>query len=185
MNNSGTVSLSTSLFYNISGYSPFILTIDPLNIITTDSPYKISYDFGDGIYFDQSLPLVFINSNSQTHLYSLSTVGNKNYNVKVNIYTFGSSPVEYNINLLLLNSPIETTYTGSSSISGYFNEVHLVGSRMFGPNNDILYMFESITPNYILPVMVNWKKKPISPPITISIPNNRPFTLLAPFEQET
>lgn len=64
------------------------------------------------------------------------------------------------------------------------SEVHLVGSRMFGPNDDILYFFERLNPNYILPVLVNWDKKS-NPVAEITIPPEyRPFELLAPFENE-
>jgi hypothetical protein len=67
---------------------------------------------------------------------------------------------------------------------GKAKEVHLVGSRMFGPDDDILYLFESIEPNYILPVLVNWNNKPApAPKITIP-PEYRPFKLLSPFENE-
>ena len=188
MNNTGTVSLSTTIAQNISGYSPFSLIIDP-SVLTTDNVlYKLSYDFGDGTYLDQLLTLETLENNPksflQTHLYSLSTVGQETYNIKVNAYQFGEISTEYDISLLVLNPPIETTTTVSSGISGFFDEVHLVGSRMFGPNNDILYMFESVAPNYILPVMINWKQKPALPPVIPSIPDIRPFRVLAPFENE-
>lgn len=70
------------------------------------------------------------------------------------------------------------------SETNIFSELHLVGSRMFGPNDDILYYFESVEPSYILPVLVNWDEKP-APPVQITIPPEyRPFKLLAPFENE-
>jgi hypothetical protein len=51
-------------------------------------------------------------------------------------------------------------------------------------NDDVLYLFESIEPNYILPVLVNWDDKPApAPKITIP-PEYRPFKLLSPFENE-
>jgi len=68
--------------------------------------------------------------------------------------------------------------------NSYFKEVHLVGSRMFGPNNDILYYFESVNPSYILPVLVNWTQKPAPIPEPYMPVDYRPFKLLAPFENE-
>ena len=73
--------------------------------------------------------------------------------------------------------------TTATSLSGYFQEMHLVGTRMFGPNNDILYMFESINPNYVIPALVNWKSRPmISNPSMIPNSSYRPYRLLQPFE---
>jgi hypothetical protein len=83
----------------------------------------------------------------------------------------------------LPDSEIYKIYDTAANGSG-FKELHLVGSRMFGPNDDILYFFESIEPNYILPVLVNWDNKPVPVPKITIPPNYRPFNLLSPFENE-
>jgi hypothetical protein len=85
-----------------------------------------------------------------------------------------SNTLTYTIYLNLSAPPME---------NGYFQQVHLVGTRMFGPNNDILYMFETINPNYLAPVLVNWQSTNAQTNFTNLLNNNsRPNVLLAPFE---
>jgi hypothetical protein len=184
MNNELTVSLSDTFTQTITSLSPLLLTIDPSSMVTDNLVYKLSFDFGDGISYDQVLTIENTpKSFKQTHSYSLSTIAPQTYNIVIKAYEFNSSvPIEYVINLSLSNAPLETKIDGDSSP---FDKVHLVGSRMFGVNNDIIYMFESENPNYILPVMVNWSQKPAAPPAIFAPSDIRPFKLLQPFENES
>ena len=93
---------------------------------------------------------------------------------------------DYTISLDLKTPPLEkkTTNLGELSSFAYFDEVHLIGTRMFGTENEILYMFESINPNYILPVLVNWKTRPLKNIVRTIDNSYAPYKLLAPFENE-
>jgi hypothetical protein len=154
---------------------PYTLSITPSSYSLTNLLYQVVYDFGDGTTFTDNGVLNADGSlvfNTQNHTYY--TVGN--IIGSISFYQIGlSQPTIYPINLNLSLPSME----GSS---GYFQELHLVGTRMFGPYNDILYMFESINPNYAIPTLVNWQTRPIVNTPNISQGSYRPYRLLAPFE---
>lgn len=56
---------------------------------------------------------------------------------------------------------------------------------MFGVNNDVLYVFESVNPNYYIPVVVNWNNKPVIEPIVdLSSKSKRAYDVLKPFQNQ-
>jgi len=187
---SASVSLSYNNFISLSGYAPFQLSINPSGATLSSKVYNINYDFGDGTVVNQTLSTdlsgdpLYIN---QSHTYYLSNTFSSSVSAIVSYYQMGiATPSVYTISLNLTTPPMESSIynqTSSNSLSGYFQEMHLVGTRMFGPNNDILYMFESINPNYVIPALVNWKSRPmISSPSIIPNSSYRPYRLLQPFE---
>ncbi|NBO98572.1 MAG: LamG domain-containing protein [Proteobacteria bacterium] len=189
MDHSKTVYLNTAT-QAITGLSPFTLTINPSSISTSSKIYKIRYDYGDGTIIDRVLTpdndSDFLKT-LETHVFSLTGNLQKTFNVNVHAYQFNSSLYsDYTISLNLKTPPIESTTTTLSSLSSYayFKELHLVGTRMFGTENEVLYMFESINPNYILPVLVNWKARPIENIVRTIDNSYAPYKLLAPFENE-
>lgn len=185
---SATVSLSSSTSITLNGVSPFKLTIDPKNIVVPNKIYRIDYDFGDGTTDSQTLygpenitafeandPRNFI----KAHSYSLTQDYEKIINIYVKVYQFNrTSPTIFNI---ILNLTVPTL---EGLDGGFFENVNLISTRMFGPNNNLIYIFESKNPYYIIPVMVNWSSRPVEPvPPFIDI-SYRPYKLLAPFENE-
>jgi hypothetical protein len=185
---SATVSLTSTNFISLSGVSPFELTIDPKNIDVPNKIRRIEYDFDDGTIITQSLfgPEVVGSTEtndprnfSKTNFYNLVDEYRKTFTVKTKVYQLGfESPTIFTISLNL------TVPTLEGLDGGYFEKLHLISTRMFGPNNDMVYVFESENPYYILPVLVNWKSRPIEPIIPIINTPYRPYKLLAPFEDE-
>jgi hypothetical protein len=164
-------------------FAPYDLTIDARTVGLTNKVVKIEYIWGNGdtetLLLKPTLPTpangdptkilkkkLFLSKD-----YTLSV-----YEITVNFYTFGSSePFTFNITLNLQNPPID-------KISGsYFDEVHLIKTRMFGANNTLLYTFESKTENNILMSLVDWKSRPPEalPPPPPPLP--KPYVLLDPF----
>jgi hypothetical protein len=189
MDHSKTVYLNTA-YQAITGLSPFILTISPSTISTSNKIYKITYDFGDGTLIERLInpdnDEVFL-STDETYVYYLTGNIQKTFNINVHEYQFNTSLYnDYTISLDLKAPPIESIATNLSGLSSsaYFDELHLVGTRMFGTENEILYMFESINPNYILPILVNWKTRPIKNIVKTIDNSYTPYKLLAPFENE-
>jgi Concanavalin A-like lectin/glucanases superfamily len=189
MSNSQTVYLNSTTSQTITGFSPFTLTINPSGIPLPGKIYKITYDFGDGTFIERDLTTDnqnFFSNKFETYVYNLTSNLQQYYNIQINAYQFNSSYYQnYNINLSLRTPPLESICLATSSVSAaaYFNELHLVGSRMFGTEDEILYMFESINPSYLLPVLVNWKARPIES-IVKTVDGYLPYKLLAPFENE-
>lgn len=189
MDHSKTVYLNTA-YQAITGLSPFTLTINPSAISTSNKVYKISYNFGDGTLIDKVInpdnDQGFLNT-TQTHVYYLTGDIQKTFNINVHAYQFNTSLYnDYTISLNLKTPSLEKKTTSLSALSSfaYFDELHLVGSRMFGTDNEVLYMFESINPNYVLPVMVNWKSRPLEAIVKTIDNSYAPYKLLAPFENE-
>lgn len=189
MDHSKTVYLTTAN-QAITGLSPFTLTINPSGISSSNKIYKLEYNFGDGSIIDRVLTpdndSDFLKT-LETHVFSLTGNLQKTFNINVHAYQFNTSLYnDYTISLNLKAPPIESTTTTLSTLSSYayFGEMHLVGTRMFGTENEVLYMFESINPNYILPVLVNWKARPIENIVKTIDNSYAPYKLLAPFENE-
>jgi hypothetical protein len=188
MAHTATVSLTSTNYISLSGVSPFELTIDPRHINVPNKIRRIDYDFGDDVTYSQSFygpdTVGSVEDNDpryfpKTNFYNLVNEYRKTISVKTKVYQFGQvSPTIFTISLNL------TVPTLEGLDGGYFENLHLISTRMFGPNNDMIYTFESENPYYILPVLVNWKSRPIEPIIPVINNPYRPYKLLAPFEDE-
>jgi hypothetical protein len=195
MNYGETIYLTNPDTFSLSGISPFTLVIEPSGISPSSKIYKIEYYYDDEIatqtlfpsnssnYINLNLPIpeepgdprnykqikkIYIDQPYQTLVITIKT------------YQFTSfQPSTYTINLSL-SAPSLEDITG---LNGYFKEIHLKNTRMFGINNELIYIFESESPNYLLPVCVNWKPVPQKEPEQ-KVNNIRSYRLLAPYENE-
>jgi hypothetical protein len=175
-------------YYNqINGLIPFDLSIN-LSINNLPSFFnqnkisQIDYDFGDGFTKTQKLTLDNnILPTLQTHQYNFSDSFKKDLVLKIKFYQFNSNnTIDYTINLSL-SAPSLANLSDS-----YFDDINLVGTRMFGVDNNLVYIFETKNPNYLIPVMVNWNQRPETI-ISNTIPTpslTRSYKMLSPFENE-
>jgi hypothetical protein len=189
--------LNTSLNNKvISGYGPFNLSLNPsaLNGISGNKLYKIVYTFDNletvtqTLYYtpsgDLTLPFKFEagdprNFKKNKTFYLPNTV-TKDFNIKIESYTIGNAtPQTINFTLSLSAPKMDGT------LNAYFSSLHLIHTRMFGPNNNILYVFESKEPNYFIPIIINWKERPYIPPPPPIDDSYRPYRILAPFEDQS
>jgi len=166
-----------------NNFAPFKLTIDPSNVkLTTNNIRKIEYVWNENetevVSYKPTLPKPIDGDPKNTKKtkefysndYELSI-----YDIKINIYFFGiTNPRVFNIKLNLQNPTLDKTN------NSYFQEVHLIKTKMFGPKNTLLYVFESTSENNLLMSVVDWDKKPL-PPIPEKIPLKRPYTFVDPF----
>jgi hypothetical protein len=164
-------------------FAPYELTIDARNIFFDNKILKVEYIWGNDDIETVSLKPTLPNpeDGNPINILKKKVFLSKSYNLSVyeitiNFYTFGSAdPFVFKITLNLQNPPID-------KISGsYFDEVHLIKTRMFGSNNTLLYTFESKTENNILMSLVNWESRPPEslPPPPPPLP--KPYVLLDPF----
>lgn len=174
---------------NITDYCPFTLKVEPKNLLFSKKIRAIEYIWGDGTTsFINYKPSTTANSNlpfpndtgnplnyPQTHDYYSKDLNLSIYNIVIKIYFFQTNDIEtFNIQLNLKNSELQ------SVLNGNFNEFHLIKTRMFGPDNQLLYVFQTQNPNYILMSNVKWKSLPLS---QISVkPLNRPYGYVLPFD---
>ena len=157
------------IVYEFSDGSPTIdhsFFYSPTSVISTNYPF--SAEPGDPRNF--SVTKSFYSSNYFT----------ASFEVLITIYQLGvTDPIGiiYNINI---NAP------QLDGDGGYFEEMHLVSSRMFGVNDDILYTFETKNPNYVIPLQINWKQtsETMVQQTNISKQSLRPYKILAPYEIE-
>lgn len=195
MNYSQSVELINPTTINIEGTAPFTLTIMPSTISGLNKIRKIEYLYGDGTSEEQ----VLFPANSANYIglpYPLEPGDPRNYN-KIKTFYVDSNNVTYtttiNVYQIAVSSP--STYTINISLSapylenisganGYFEDVHLRSTRMYGVDNRILYVFESSNPNYLLPVNVDWKLRPQAQVEAQVISSYRAYKLLEPYENE-
>jgi hypothetical protein len=180
----------------IDNNGPISITFNPSQLTTPNKISRIVYQFDDGTptitnsfyYSPTSISTMNYPFSSEpgdprnfpvTKEFYSSKFFTQTFSVIVNIYQFGVvDPLEvlYTINI---NAPQMDGLNG-----GYFEEMHLISARMFGLNNDILYTFETINPNYLIPVHLNWNQ---SAETTIGNVNIKPLTqtpyrILQPYE---
>lgn len=178
MFNTTTVTLNPSyLSLNVNAVAPFEIKIDPQGADLSKKVYKITYDFGDGspllvkklaplpLQVDTSLPFfsepLDPRNSLVSHVYSLKENTTEVFVVKIKVYPIEDAEItdnytEFTINLKI-SAPILYTPEIKSNKT-YFESIHLVSTRMFGPDNTILYGFESVNPQYLLPTIVKWHK---------------------------
>ena len=198
MEYTSTIFLTTSGTFSLTATAPFSLVINPSGINCRNKIYKIYYDFGDGSSHTQTLfpanstlfrsvsgnyPILTEPGDPrnfrQIKLYNTKSAF-QNYNIRISAYQFSEPQAyPYTINLRLSSPNI----VSANSAIGVFGDIRLAATRMYGPNNDLIYIFETTNPNYFLPVSVNWKLRP-QEQFTQSIMNYRTFRLLEPYEDE-
>jgi hypothetical protein len=193
----GTDILANSITTNnqvITGYAPFTLTINPsaFNISSGRKIYKIDYIYDNSEIVSQTL---FIAPSSielpysyetgdprnykQIKTFYLPNVYKKDYQITIKAYYAGiDTPTEVNFYLSLSAPEMDGT------LNGFFSSVHLIHTRMFGLENNILYVFETKDPNYFIPVVFNWKSRPVAPPPLIIDDGYRPFRIFEPYENQ-
>jgi len=163
----------------INSFAPYTLTINPLNLSLNKKIRQIDYIWGDGSMDSQTFkPDPNINGDPKNYPKTKNFVSKNSklsvYIITINIYLFGESkPSSFTINLNLQNPSLD------QGINKLFNEVHLIKTRMFGADNQILYTFETQNPNNILMSLVKWKPIP-KQQITAS-QLSRPYNLVSPF----
>lgn len=198
-----TPNLSASNINILNRLAPYELTINTRNAIPLNSRvYRIEYDFNDGSEkLIQKLIPVFAQTNRNLPLsqqigdprnypvvkkFFLDSEKDKIFNIIVKIFWVQSTTSEslnyitYNINL---NLKAPSLNSNPSDPFIYFDDIQLVSTRMFGLDNSILYNFESTSPDYLLPVLVKWKKtkEPLNQVFSQNIPTFRPYKITAPF----
>jgi len=176
-----TIYLTNNINITYSSYAPFVLTVDPSNIssafLNNKKIRQIDYVWGDGtttsvLYKPDPTQDLNPKNYTQVKKFLSKDLNLSVYYIFVNVYVFGSStPKTYYITLNLKNPTLEN----------YFEKVHLIKTRMFGADNQIVYAFETQNEENVLLSLVNWKLKPKE----ISIQElNKPYEIVAPFAQQ-
>ena len=149
----------------IEGFSPFTMVLSTSAYTSTNKIWKVSYDFGDGYIDEKILTLNPVSYNSalsipsepgdprnQTveHLYYFDDSTKKSFLITVFFYVIGTDIVEQVSFTISLTLPkIEDIFESADTIK-------LVGSRMFGLENQLVYLFESQHPNYLIPMLARF-----------------------------
>jgi len=164
--------------------APFVLTIDPRSLVFDKKVRSIEYIWGDGtkdtVIFKPSpdpksivgSPLKF----PKTKEFFSKNYDITQYTVIVNVYLFGGSTTTFKINLELSNPNLDY---GNDKFAQDF---HLIKTRMYGPDNKILYVFQTHPDDYIFMATTSWTDLPIE----IETPKSliKPYKIGAPFEQK-
>ena len=183
----------------IDSQGPITLTFNPSAINLQRKINRIIYNFDDGsapvinnfYYAPTSFDTFSYPFSSEpgdprnfkvTKTFSTSQYFQKTFKVIVQIYQFGIQDPTTILYIINVNAP---EMDGLNS--GFFEEIHLVSTRMFGVNDDILYTFETKNPNYLIPFLLNWKQQARNPVLTTNIipQEQRSFKLLQPYELDS
>ena len=149
----------------VEGFSPFTMVLSTSAYTSINKIWKIGYDFGDG-HTDEKILTINPNSYDPTlsipeepgdprnqiveHLYYFDDSTKKSFLVTASFYTIGvniAEQVSFTMNLTL--PKMEDVFNSADTIK-------LVGSRMFGLENQLIYLFESQNPNYLIPVLARF-----------------------------
>jgi hypothetical protein len=189
---------STTRTYNLSAFFPLDFTITPTNLTESEEfkIKKIVYNWPDNtqeiVEFKPSFK--FDNFSSVPEFYNPRKTNvkktftfDKNYieqnilkKIIINVYFFGKKDYDtYTINLVGFKPKIFGNIIDGDTI---FNNIFLVDARMFGPDNELLYVFETEDPNYILMSTVTWEKL-IEKREAVKLPPIRPYKFLMPFNK--
>jgi hypothetical protein len=170
-------------------FAPFTLTLDPRNVTFYEKVRKIEYIWGDGtidivnyepnILLNNSLPYPNEIGNPlnypKTKQFYSKDLKLSVYNVIIKFYCFtNTDPYIFTVTLNLKNPDIDY---GNNN---FFDEIHLVKTRMYGADDKILYVFQSQNNDYFLMSNVDWKLKPVDPVTVESL--SRPYRIFNPFE---
>lgn len=190
---------STQVYvFNIDSLGPISLTFNPSALNLPNKISHITYTFDDGTP-DVNFSFFYSPTSVETMNlpYSAEPGDPRNYTYTKKFYSTDYFTKTYTVNCLVYQfgvvDPIDIIYNVNiispqmdGVPNGYFEEMHLISSRMFGPNDDILYTFETVNPNYVLPVLMNWNNVSITPveQTNVSFKPNRPYKILQPYEIE-
>jgi hypothetical protein len=197
LNYSTNILLTQSLNGTVlNSFAPFTLTINPSAVNgITKKIYKIDYIFDTETvsqkYFyktpEVNPPITYPYPQEvgdprnyiQSQTFFLPNVYKKDYTVSVDIYQIGiATPTNITFTLSLSAPKLD------GSTNAMFSAVHLSYTRMFGFNNNILYILETEEPKYYIPVILNWNLRPIQPEPLIIEQGYRPYRILEPYENQ-
>ena len=157
-----TIILSDNISSYQVGYAPLTLTLNPSGFSTVGGPViKIEYDFDDS---SKSITVNrLLNTTNLSGTAYPNDLGDPR-NVSV-VHTLipstSSDPQLYNIKVKVTrgNTFTPTLYTLplyvykvnalDGAAQGYFEDIHIINSRVFGADNNKIYTFETVNPRYI------------------------------------
>ena len=185
----------------IDSYGPITLIFNPSALNLPRKINRIVYNFDDGtpsitnsFYYSLTSP----ETNNYpyplepgdprnfkvTKTFATNKYFQKTYNVYADIYQVGVYDPFRVLYVININAPEMDGTNPDGSV--FLEEMHLISTRMFGVNDEILYVFETKNPNYIVPFLLNWEEKTI-PNVTttnIEIKPQRSYRMLQPWEIE-
>jgi hypothetical protein len=192
--------------FDINSYGPITITFNPSSLNFPKKINRIEYYINDDLQTVHSFYYSETSIDTRSYPYPnepgdprnypfTKTFKSENYSTDTTIfaalvYQLGIvDPIFlfYNVNIIPPNVDDYETNSNSDvlNVNPYFKEMHLISTRMFGPNNDILYTFETKNPNYIAPVIINWQKDPVTIPTKTSKTSkvfDKKYRILEPYE---
>lgn len=153
----------------INMVSPVTLYFSTSGYIPTRKIWKIVYNFGDGNQKVQMLQNSTFFENLTALPYQDEPGDPRNYIVNNHYYFEDGESKKYNITIefhrigielpQILKFYLNLRLPVFNSDDMPFKDFKLVGTRMFGLDNRMIYVFESQKQNYLLPVLLDFNKK--------------------------
>ena len=185
----------------IDSYGPITLTFNPSALNLPKKINRIVYNFDDGspsitksFYYSLTSPETANypyhtepgdpRNYKVTKTFATNNYFQKTFTVYADVFQVGVYDPARVLYVINVKAPEMDGQNADSSV--FLEEMHLVSTRMFGVNDDILYIFETKNPNYIVPFVLNWESKSEK---VVSISNvetkpQRSYRMLQPWEIE-
>lgn len=189
-----TINLKTDVHNSTySDYAPLKLTVDPRSLEVANKIHRIEYIFDNLETRNQNLFFTASATNGypfpkevgdprhypQIKTFYLPNKMTHTYGITANVYQIGlTTPTKITFKLNLSAPKMD------GEILSVFTSVNLIYTRMFGVNNDILYVFETTEPNYYIPLIINWTSRPVIVPEIIIDKGYRPYKIFEPYENQ-
>lgn len=185
----------------IDSYGPITLTFNPSALNLPKKINRIVYNFDDGspsitnsFYYSLTSPETSHypyplepgdpRNYKVTKTFATNKFFQKTFNVYADVFQVGIYDPARVLYIINVKAPEMDGQNADSSV--FLEEMHLISTRMFGVNDDILYVFETKNPNYIVPLVLNWENKSEN---IVSLSNietkpQRSYRMLQPWEIE-
>lgn len=155
--------LSSSGGLTVSGHAPFTVGIYPYYFDLPNKFIKICYIWGDNTKQEVTLFPCRTSDAVQAVSYPDEPGDPRNYPVS-HIYT---SPSSFNLQVCAFTLGDTVPYVMNITVNTHLptnlrtvmSGFKLVGSSMFGENDNVLYFIESTSPQYLIPILINWDNK--------------------------
>lgn len=162
LNNSGVT---------VNGITPATITFDPSSLNTSKFVYKIIYNFGDG----KEETVIYTKYPRYTNISSIDPLS-----TPITHYYEDAGSYEVLITVYEINKPTPTVFVCNVNLTlPQIYNFNLLDAAVHSSRNEVVFVLESDSPSFVVPVVANWNRKLIDEPVVI-IPLPTPTSTVTP-----
>lgn len=156
---------------NLSGITPATITFDPSTLGTSKFVYKIIYNFGD----EQEETVIYTKYPRYTNIPSIDPLS-----TPTSHYYESAGLYQVSITVYEINKSTPTVYTCSVNLTlPQIYNFKLLDAAVYNSYSEVMFVLESDSPSFVVPVVASWDRKNINEPVII-LPFPTPTATLTP-----